>query len=281
MFGYVNICAGCISEEDKKLYGSYYCGLCKEIGKKSQMLRMGLSNDLTFLAILLSGVTEKTPEILENKACVLHHIKKHSEIKSDMILEYAADMNILMTYFKLCDDINDDKKLSSILIKPVFSKKIRDIGKKYDKKVLTIEEKLKKLYTLEKEKCSDIDRVSDCFAKILEELFSPEFISDNETIRILKWMGYNVGRWIYMIDAYNDIEKDKKSNSYNPFLCMDSINTKLVYESLTYTLNNIANAYDLLKIYRNDSLIRNILYQGLSHKQDSVFKLTEEKDESI
>ncbi len=283
MFGNVNISQKVITKEDKVLYQSYYCGLCKAIGRKSQIYRLGLNNDLTFLSIVLSAVCKKEPEILYDKTCMVHHIKKHNEIGFDEIMDYVSDMNILLVYLKICDDAEDDKKVSSMTLRTLLRRKTDKVCAKYQVTKDNINKYLSKLSQLEKSNCDSVDEVADCFGKIIEEVFTPDFITDEDNRQILAWMGYNIGRWIYVIDAYEDIEKDRKSKSYNPFLMKD--NSKQledrIYDTLTYTLNNIASAYDLLKIYRNDTLIRNILYSGLPARQDSLFYKTEENDGSL
>jgi len=121
MFGYVNISQGTVSDEDKKLYYSYNSGLCKAIGKKSQLYRMTLSNDLTFLAILLSGVGNFEPKFVKDKHCIVHPVKKHTEILSDNVIDYVSDMNILLVYLKVCDDVIDDRGTSFLLFVMVIS----------------------------------------------------------------------------------------------------------------------------------------------------------------
>lgn len=284
MFGYVNISRESLSKEDFLLYRSYYCGLCKAIGKKSQIFRLSLNNDLTFLSILLSGVSPDEPQILENRACIIHHIKKHNEIGYNRVLDYTADMNILLAYLKLADDAQDENGVSAKVTKKLLYPIVRDLIIKYEELYKKMSSELSRLFVLENEKCSSIDEVADCFAKLLEAVFEHFFDKDDENRKVMAWLGYNLGRWIYIIDAYNDIKKDTKKGSYNPFLysneSIDKI-SKNTYEALTYTLSNIAAAYDLLKIYRNDSLIRNVLYHGLSSVQDNIFHKTEEQDESL
>ena len=130
MFGYVNISQNSITDEDKLIYKSYYCGLCKAIGKKSQRFRLTLNNDLTFLAVLLSGLEKEEPHVLKDKKCIVHHIKKHDEIAFDKVLDYVSDMNILLVYLKVLDDVVDDKKPSSLLLKAILKGKAKRVEKK-------------------------------------------------------------------------------------------------------------------------------------------------------
>ena len=270
MFGYVNISQGSISEADKKLYSAYYCGLCKKIGEKSQLFRFTLSNDLTFLAILLSAALDDEPIIAENLHCMAHPVKKHSEIQKSKAVSYAADMNILLVYLKVCDDEADDGKLSDKLKRLIFSHKAKAVERKYPQESEIVKSELARLLSLEKAKSPSIDETADCFAKMLEAVFAPKELGfDDETISVLKWIGYNIGRWIYIMDAYADYEKDKKSGSYNPFI-YGGLDKPEVSEGLYHTLAAAANAYELLTVYRCDSLIRNIIFSGLPERQESV-----------
>lgn len=278
MFGYVNISHSTVSDEDKKLYSAYYCGLCKAIGEKSQLFRMTLSNDLTFLAILLCGVLKTEPEFVDDKRCIAHPIKRHTEILSNHIIDYVSDMNILLVYLKVCDDVYDDKGILDYIKRFVLSRKAKAVEKKYPKISEKILNSLKELANLEKENCSVLDEVADCFSKLLEAIFTPDCLGlDEQTLKVLGWMGYNIGRWIYIIDAYADIQKDKKMNSYNPFLSSPQ-DKEFTNNTLLYTLANVANAYDLLKIYRNKTLIENFIFSGLPEKQEYIFTRTEEKN---
>jgi len=135
------------------------------------------------------------------------------------------------------------------------------------------------LSRLEKNNCKEIDETADCFARILEILFTPDFIEDKDKKRILAWLGYNTGRWIYIIDAYNDLEKDVKKNDYNTFKAKyedknaqeikDTIREDL-YTTMTFTLENAASAYNLLEIYKNKEVLDNIMYIALKAKQKSI-----------
>ena len=281
MFGYVNISQSSISEEDKKLYSAYYCGLCKAIGEKSQRFRLTLSNELTFLAVLLSAVSPREQEIVQDKHCIVHPFKKHSEISSDKVLDYVSDMNILLAYLKVCDDADDDKKLSDYAKRAILSSKAREVENKYPTISDRVRKNLKRLSILEEEKSSSVDMTADCFAKVLEAVFCPDSIDiDANTLKILEWMGYNIGRWVYIIDAYADLDKDIKNGSYNPFI-YNKYSRDNTANALYYTLANIANAYDLLNIYRNDSLLKNFLFSGLPEKQEYILTRTEEANGSL
>lgn len=286
MFGYVNIAQNSVSDDDKKLYQAYYCGLCKAIGKKSQLFRLGLNNELTFLSVLLSAVSKVSPSVLNDKRCFIHPVKTHNEILFDEIMDYTSDMNILLVYLKICDDAEDENNLLYKALQKISGGYIKNVIDKYSEKYKIINENLNILYNLEKQKCSCIDETADCFGKALETIFVPDFIDEMNIKKILSWIGYNIGRWIYILDAYEDMDKDRKNNLYNPILLKDFKNDEEmkneIDNSLVFSLYNIANAYDLLEIHRNDSILRNILYEGLPNKQRSIIRIgMEEKNGPI
>ena len=269
MFGYVTICRETLSEADFDTFRAYYCGLCREIGKRcSQSARLGLSYDITFLAITLSSLTDDGAETTHR--CAVKGFKKHTCVENDKAVAYAADMGVLLTYLKLLDDWNDERSVKARLEMALFRRAVKKAKKRYPLIYEDIKSRLDDLSALEKAKCGSVDETADCFAKILETLFTPEFITDEAQRRALAWLGYNIGRWIYIIDAYNDIEKDKKQNNYNPFLCRESIDRTEVEESLTFTLENAASAYNLLKIKRNGAIMDNIMFDALKMKQKAI-----------
>lgn len=274
MFGYVTICKEHLSGEGYNTFRAYYCGLCREIGKRcSQTARLGLSYDITFLAIVLSSLTDGGET--NTRHCLVKMGKEHPCIENDKAVQYAADMGVILTYLKLLDDWNDEKSIKALTEMQLFRRAVKKARSHYPQIYGQIREQLDRLSALEKEKCKSIDETADCFAKILEILFTPDFITDNAQKRVLAWLGYNIGRWIYIIDAYNDLEKDKKDGSYNPFIYAPH-ETADISESLTFTLENAASAYNLLSIKRNREVIENIIYTALKLKQNAIIGETNE-----
>lgn len=279
MFGYVNISKEQLTEEEYDTFCSYYCGVCKATGKRaSRLSRMGLSYDITFLALVLESLSEPDPEIkLEN--CIVHPIKKRNCVKESAALDYAAEVGVILGYLKLADDLHDDKSIKAAAGMMMIHRGYKRSSRQNTKSHEIIKEQLKRLSEYEKNDCDSIDETADAFAKILENLFVPEFIEDRNTARILSWMGYNLGRWIYILDAYNDMERDFKDRSYNPLLAggetPEEIKSKRKQETelaLTFTLENIASAFELLDFKRNESLIGKIIYTGLKQRQAFVLE---------
>lgn len=279
MFGYVTICKNTLSEQGYETFKAYYCGLCKAIGKRcSQGARMGLSYDITFLAIVLSSVNADNVEIRDKK-CLLHPFRSNMCVQSDRAVDYSADVGVMLSYLKLLDDLHDDRSIKALFGMLFFYRGVRKAKKRYPLIYDKIRHCLDDLSRLEKEKCGEIDETADCFAKILEILFTPDFVDDDSTKRTLSWLGYNIGRWIYIIDAYNDLEKDIKKKNYNTFRykydgkSYEEIKADLKEKlkiSLTFTLENASSAYDLLKVCKNKEILDNIIYHALIMKQNYI-----------
>ncbi len=284
MFGYVNICRSSLSDTDFEIFRSYYCGLCKAIGAYSQTARLGLSYDMTFLAILLSGVSKEKIGEQEQK-CILHPFSKRRMEQNNQAISYAAGMSVLLGYYKLWDDWQDEKSLRARCVSLLYRYAVRKLEKQYPKQNEAICSCLLELSAMEQERTADADEMADCFARILQALFLPDFVRGEETRRILSWLGYNLGRWIYLIDAVNDVEKDQKRGQYNPYLAeYEKIGkaalSKRLETTLTYCLANVAAAYDLLNISEQDGVLRNILFDGVRQSQAGVLK-TEDEHGSI
>ncbi|MDD6484056.1 MAG: DUF5685 family protein [Clostridiales bacterium] len=278
MFGYVTASQEQLGEENFEIFCAYYCGLCRAMGKCcSQASRLSLSYDINFLAIMLSSVTDSKLKTRE-KRCVVHPIKKRKSAVGDTVLDYSACMGVLLSYLKMADDWHDDKSPKALLAMLVLRGGVRRARRQYPREYLYIRQMLCDLSALEKEGCTELDRVCDCFAKILEKLFAPEFITEDNVRRPLAWFGYNLGRWIYVIDAINDLDEDYKSGAYNPFLAgfsgdLEMYKRELLKNqsmTLTMALNNASGAFDLLEPNKNRDLLHKIIYGSLYIKQNTI-----------
>ena len=270
MFGYVNAHKDLLRVCDYNIFRGYYCGLCKQLSKKfNQLTRFGLSYDMNFLAILISSLEDKKVDI-KTENCIAHPISKRPVIKEDAGIAYSAEMSVILTYMKLKDDWQDERSIKSFARIAYFFP-MKKSAKKYPNQHKSIKENLSKLSKHEKENCNNIDAVADCFGKLLEGIFDKD--ANNKA---LAWLGYHIGRYIYIIDAYKDIEKDLKSKSYNPFVSMYGKNLnkedfkEAVKSSLTFTLSEVSNAYALLDIKKNKELLDNIIYLGLRKNLDEL-----------
>lgn len=284
MFGYVTPYKSELKIREYNMFRAYYCGLCKTMGNEyNELVRMGLNYDLSFLSLLLSSLEKKQDKVNLEK-CIAHPVNKRMVIEQNKSLEYTASISIILIYFKLLDDWNDDKSLKALIANIPFNMAIKKAKRENLDKFNSIKENLANLSKLETNNCDEIDEVADVFGKLMEEVASPEFISDEETKRILKFLGYNLGRWIYILDAFDDIEEDIKNKSYNPLLLqykyeqgedidlfIEKVGDAIEF-SLTFTLENISKSFELLDILHNREILENIIYLGMRSKMERVLR---------
>jgi hypothetical protein len=294
MFGYILPEKPELKIREYEIFRAYYCSVCKSIGKSSGLLpRLTLNYDLAFLAILLSSLSNEKVSVSAQR-CIVHPVRKKACITGSKAVVYASDMNIILAYYNLEDKVRDSSSVfaesAKILLKPAFKK----IRKKYAGKCAIIEGRLKELTSLEKSGCNSVDKAAEPFAKLMEEIiFEPDILpavinecsDDNPESfeNALRWLGYNIGKWIYLIDAFDDIESDIKKKIYNPFASqyaftgpvektdsfIGSIRDKAEF-LLTHTLSQIARAFELLDAYKNKSIVENIIYMGMLSKTEQI-----------
>ncbi len=273
MFGYVTVGQNQMTEDEYNVFSSYYCGVCKAMGKSStQISRLGLSYDITFLALVLSSVFGDGES--KDARCVVHPFKKRKCIVDDKAVIYASAAGAVLNYLKLKDDWHDDKSLKALLAMIILYRGAKKARKQLCREYPVIEQQLKILSNLEKNKSDSLDDTAESFGRILECLFTPEFVTDEGKRRALAWLGLNLGRWIYMIDAVNDLKDDLKSGSYNPLIAMGYTDMKKCSEdielSLTLNLDGVATAFELIDFKKNRDVIAKIIYISLKEKQRHI-----------
>lgn len=262
MYGYIQICKPELKFREFDEYRTYYCGLCHSLkehfGSAGQFF---LSYDLTFLALLLDSLYE--PQSVKHKSrCIAHPIKKQDYIKSE-VTEYSADMCLLLASYKLEDDWKDDGSLFKKTAKLLISGKTNILREKYTKKIKIIEEELDKLQDLEKENCKNPELTASCFGRILSEIL---VYKEDIWMEALGDLGFHLGKFIYISDAFDDLSKDKKKHRYNPFIDQNEHDPDFidsVEELLRIMIAPAASAFEYLPIIKNADILRNILYAGV------------------
>ena len=265
MFGYVNVCRDELKVKELGLFNAYYCGLCKRQGKLcGPASRLILSYDFTVLALLLDSIDEEKPVISAGR-CMLHPLKKRPVVTQSSSMDYCAQMSVALAYYKALDDYCDDGvsiKNAALALKASVNK----IKKKYPDKLSIIEKYLAEITSAEQTGEKNIDIPAGAFGRLMAELFCREGAQN----RALYEFGYNIGRWIYVMDAIDDFEKDKKRGRYNPFSSTEEIEGQS--EALWYNLSAAAAAFELLDIKRNKQILDNIVYIGLKNATEKVLK---------
>ena len=214
MFGYVKTDYPNLYVKDTVLYKSVYCGLCKSIGKCSGCKgRLTLSYDLAFLSVFTHAITGLDVRIKKQR-CILHWFIKRPIAIPDELSTRIGALNVILAYYKITDDVLDEKK--GFFKKMLFKSSYKKCKKKEPELDRIVKENYKKLCKLEKENCSSPDIVADPFGNMMQEIVA-ELLKDNNSESISA-TAYNLGKWIYLIDAVDDFEKDKKKNNYNVFV---------------------------------------------------------------
>lgn len=268
MFGYVIVNKPELKFKEYDVYHSYYCGLCEVLKEKyGARAQISLNFDLNFISILLSGLYEPETKV-EQKRCIVHPLKKHLTRHNECV-DYAAKMTIVLTYFKCEDDWQDERKVSKQAYKKLINKAYQEVKKEYPDKVSKIEACLQEINLSEQQDKINLDEISNHFGKVMGEICA---YKKDEWYDELYHLGFYLGKFIYFIDAYEDIESDLKKGTFNPFKELyqtDNFENKSK-EILELMISEATMAFERLPIIENASLIRNILYGGVWTRYEMV-----------
>ena len=275
MFGYIIVNKQEMKFKEFDLYQSYYCGFCQTLkqhyGKRGQLT---LSYDLTFLILLLTSLYEADTEEASCK-CIAHPFEKHPT-RSNEFTDYAADMNLLLSYYKCEDDWLDEKKVSKKAMSGLLKKKVKLIKDKYPEKAELIRQKLAQIHESELSGNENIDEMAGYFGEIMAEIFAPR---RDEWEKELRRMGFFLGKFIYLMDAYEDVEKDEKSGNYNPFVKLYHSEEfeKNCEQILTMMMAECSRAFEKLPLIEYTEILRNILYSGVWCRYEMIKQKRAEK----
>ena len=280
MFGYVKPLVPELKVKENELYKATYCGLCRTMGKTTGCLsKLTLNYDFTYLALVRYALEGKSATV-KMRRCIVHPFKKRPMLEIDDTLKYSARASVILTRLKLQDNVNDSKGLSRLKAK--LAKFICIFLKKTDKELLPLQESIEKLIAelseREREKCDSIDTVADIFGNILKEIAS--FGLDGINRRIAEEIGMHLGRWIYVMDACDDYESDKKSCSYNPLICafgnsLTEDNTYAMRTAAMLELEAMSKSLELIDFSSHrdvEGLVKNVIYLGMVTETDRVLK---------
>ncbi len=260
MFGYVTASLKELDKEAEKRYSAVYCGICRRIRVQSgNAARLGLSYDMAFLALLLMSLYEPE-ETAGDKACLMHPLKKRPWVDNPFI-QYAADMNVVLSYYNCLDDWQDDGKISARLMARQFEKYVPQIEARYPRQCKAIAECISRLSELEKAGCGNPDEPASCFGTLMGQLLTYE---EDMWAPVLQQMGFYLGRFIYLLDAALDYDKDEKKGKYNPYLAMGTGKDWPRWEEyLVLTMGRCTANFEKLPLVQDKPLLDNILYSGV------------------
>ena len=272
MFGYIRAYKPEMKVKEFETYKAVYCSLCKKLGKNYGVLsRLTLSYDFTFLAILNMSLQDKVP-CYEKKRCAFNPAKKCVYCKDEDALEMPSAAAIIMLYYKLLDNIADErffKRLMYRIIKPLFKRAYKKAKAAYPTIETSVKTYIETQNRLEKEGCTELDRIADPTAVALSQIL--EHCSNDESQkRVLNRLGYCIGRYIYLLDAACDFEADVAKKAYNvlkyEYEGKEDAKAKVaqrIKPQLYFCVNEAVKAFELLDIKKYKSILGNIIYLGL------------------
>jgi len=283
MLGYVRTDTPELRLREYERYRALYCGLCHHMGKcTGQCSRMSLSYDFVFLAAVRMSLLGETLKI-EKKRCFVHPFKKRNMVIDSETLRYCADASALLTYHKFRDDLSDErgiKKLRARLSLFVFSDGYRRAKRRYPELDETIRLQLEALSKHEKD--TDLPPSADAPAEYFGNLMAAVFAEGMEgaDARIAASIGHAIGHWIYLADAADDYERDKKSGSFNPYLrvfgdSMTDENREVIELAMKKLLSDAERAFLLIDNYPDPDvkeILYNIMYLGLPKTAEQILK---------
>lgn len=286
MFGYIIVNKAEMKFKEFDIYHSFYCGICRELKRKYGVRgQISLSYDMTFLAILLTGLYE--PQTKQSSCkCALHPFESH-ETRNNIFTEYAADMNVLFACYKCHDDWEDEKKLWKLLYGRLLEKKTGKLKERYAQKLRNINLLMQDFADAEKalqaKKSSgegnafcaeqtdrvDIDTLGGLFGQVMAEIVT---VREDEWAENLRRFGFFLGKFIYLCDAYEDVEMDIRKGTPNP---LKRLFAKPDFEDecrtiLMMMMSECCKEFEKLPILENVEILRNILYSGVWCRYESI-----------
>lgn len=281
MFGYIKPNIPELRVKEHELYKATYCGLCKTMRKSTGcMSNFTLSYDFVFLS-LVHIVTSKTKGEIKKGRCIAHPFKSRPMLKSNEPLEFSARASVILTRMKLRDNINDSRGLSKLKAKMVGLVSV--FFKKTDKDLLPLVKKVREcidnLSVLEKENSDSADKTASTFGELLGIVASYEY--DGALERILYDIGYHLGKWIYVVDAVDDMKDDIKKKSFNVFVnvygsSLADEDKDAIYCAMMLELDKMSKSIELLDFSEHrdvEGIIKNIIYDGMVNESRRVLKL--------
>lgn len=284
MFGYITPLLSELKVKDYERFRSYYCGLCFAIKEKfGNIPRVGLNYDATFFSVLMDGLNSEDTLSFKSK-CIKHPLEKREIIKLNSAISYATDLNMALIYYKLLDDVEDNKSIKSLaLVKSLtpYHKKIY-----YKNLDNIIKNNLSKLHSLERSgNFSSLDEISHPFSHIVGEVLREcpfKLNMDGEEVRNKLYLfGYHFGKWIYLIDAFDDLKDDMEGGKFNPISkvynkknysydeILDVVKDKIDFILMTLA-SNCSELLEELPIVKNKEIIENVINLGLMDKYTHI-----------
>ena len=262
MFGYIVPDGNALSKERQDRFRAFYCGLCQALRNRYGLTGSAtLSYDMTFLAMLLNALYEPG-EHGGKERCVPHPIKAHAFVASP-VMEYVAAVNIALAYHKCHDNWIDDKSLISAAEQGLLKGAYQRVKLEYPGKCAAIEGWLDEVHALEAQTAPGVDALVNATGRMLGELFV--YDANDVWADELKAIGDGLGRFIYFMDAYEDLPEDIRKKRFNPLkgFAGNQDYEDMCREAMTMMVADATQAFEALPILLDADILRNVLYSGV------------------
>ena len=274
MFGYVRPALERLGQEQRDAYQSAYCGLCHALGRRhGPLARLTLQYDFTLLAILLTAGGGEEGRVC--RRCPVNPLRKPRACLAGRQMDAAADQSVILTWHKLSDDVDDHGFFTGLpyrFARWLFRRPYRRAEEDQPEFDARTREGLIRLRALEEVGSPELDRAADAFAGILASAARPA--PQEGERRALGQLLYHLGRWIYLMDAWDDLDEDREKGRYNPldarFRGQARENRDYLEATATHSLRLAGSAASLLELGRWTPVVENILYLGLPAVQSAV-----------
>ncbi len=272
MFGYLDIEKGTLNDGQRGLWQTFMCGLCFSTKKLyGNYPRMFITNDVNFFNVLFHSVLNLDVKI-DNRRCFSHPVKKRSVLNPTELTDKLAAANILLTYWNIYDDVLDDNSTKKKAALKLFKQSYLKAKEQFEELDGVLSKRYAELQSLEKSDCTSIDKVAHSFAALSQDFC--RIVLADKTNGYVETLCYNVGKWIYLIDALDDVKKDIKKRGYNVFVKSYNVTSdkelaqyidEIEFEMYS-VLNRIAQAYNDLNLTKYTCILDNALYESIRNK---------------
>lgn len=272
MFGYVKPVVDNLLVREHEFYKATYCGICRSMKAHTGFFsNITLTYDSVFLALVRMAYIDDSELGVTNRRCIAHPIKARPMLNDNTALEYTARAFAVLSYYKMLDDLSDEKLMKRIAvgaIRPVLSGAKK---KAYEPELESIvKDRLDKISVLESEKCPSVDEPAQLFGELLGEIFA--FGLDGAARLVSYEVGLHLGRFIYAADAAEDYPEDNRLGRYNPYVLsyggkeLTDENKATIKTALLLECRALEAAINLVEFGNKvtvENIVRNIIYEGL------------------
>lgn len=275
MFGYLNIDKSQLEQGQQGLWQTFMCGLCLSTKKLfGNTPRMFVNNDVNLFNVLFHSILGADVQI-DNQRCVAHPFTKRPIQRPTELSDKLAIGNVILTYLNLYDDVVDGGNAKKSALR-LYRKTYRKAQKLWPELDQALQQHCAQLRQLEQGGCNSLDQVAHSFASLSEDFC--KMVLGEASQEFAQTLCYNLGKWVYLIDALDDLRKDLKRHNYNPFVaCYNATTLQEVAahkDEITFlmyaVLNRIATCYNDLNLQKYHCILHNVLHVSIRSKTQQV-----------